>query len=424
MRGFGWVGRLVAGVAVASLLGGCASAATPLPSTSAGDTAMLQSKLDTCVPGGPECTVQLPAGTYLTKQLVANGFHGSVVGAGIDKTIIQALPGYVVGGPGYPLNNPPSASNPYPFIMAFGNNSDVTVSDLTFRVTAHDPTTGWYYPPVKATQTWLDGAIYVRGSGRFTGLSFEGGAGTIAAEGTTGVNLNNAVVLDHSLPGSVFEMTRCRVASTGNGFELFNFNGSATVGGSPADANTFVNSSGGVYNELEAATVQESYNQIETNLAASGWYGVWVYKHDTTPANVTLAHNLIAENAADMSGVFVSYDGPQSAKPLGLVVTNNTFVVGGNGSNEGIRAENATGISISDNTITGKGTHAVDLKGTADGTVSGNTLSGFTPDTSAGPAQIYLDSGTTHNRVTCAKPGDTVRNLGISNTVTGCTAAQ
>jgi hypothetical protein len=160
----GYVLRLLVGLAVAGLLGACAAGATLSPppatpaarvapsvaavaptatatptsastaaptctptATSAGkdDTAMLQAKLDACVPGGPTCTVRIPAGTYLTKQLLVNGFHGTVAGAGEATTVIQALPGYVVA-PGSVLYKPPSPTNPYPYIMTFGGGSDVS----------------------------------------------------------------------------------------------------------------------------------------------------------------------------------------------------------------------------------------------------------------------------------------------------------
>ena len=35
--------------------------------------------------------MQLAAGTYLTKQLLAKNFHGTFKGKGMDVTIIQAL---------------------------------------------------------------------------------------------------------------------------------------------------------------------------------------------------------------------------------------------------------------------------------------------------------------------------------------------
>jgi hypothetical protein len=56
------------------------------------DTANIQAALNACVAQGPGCTVQLLAGTYLTKQLVTYNFRGTFKGMGKDRTIIEALP--------------------------------------------------------------------------------------------------------------------------------------------------------------------------------------------------------------------------------------------------------------------------------------------------------------------------------------------
>jgi hypothetical protein len=56
------------------------------------DTANIQAGLDACVAYGPHCTVQFPAGNYLTKQLVAYNFQRNFKGMGQDRTIIAALP--------------------------------------------------------------------------------------------------------------------------------------------------------------------------------------------------------------------------------------------------------------------------------------------------------------------------------------------
>ena len=66
-----------------------------VPSPSGGDdTAAIQQALDTCVQQHPTgCTVQLAAGIYHTRQLVAYNFHGTLKGLGMDTTTIEAEAG-------------------------------------------------------------------------------------------------------------------------------------------------------------------------------------------------------------------------------------------------------------------------------------------------------------------------------------------
>jgi hypothetical protein len=72
------------------------------------------------------------------------------------------------------------------------------------------------------------------------------------------------------------------------------------------------------------------------------------------------------------------------------------------------------------NTINGTGYDAVALQNSSFGTVVGNNVSNFSPDSSAGLAQIYLDPSTTHDLVVCAEPSDTVLNQGTNNIVIRC----
>jgi pectin methylesterase-like acyl-CoA thioesterase len=76
------------------------TAQVPAPNGS-DDTATIQSALDACVKHGPGCTVQLQAGTYKTRQLVAKNFQGTFKGAGMATTIIEALPALPVNVPDF-----------------------------------------------------------------------------------------------------------------------------------------------------------------------------------------------------------------------------------------------------------------------------------------------------------------------------------
>ncbi len=413
------------------------------------DTVALQTALDACVPGGEGCTVRLSAGTYLTKQLAANGFHGTIVGAGEDRTTIQALPGYVVGKDVW--TGPASASNPYPYVLTFGGASDVTVSDLSLRVTESNPVPkgrpnevpkGWYntymaYPwgNLGATTTgphvtWLDGVVRVEGAAWFSRVSFEGASGPdggLNTPGVPGVNVDSAVVVDQATaPAGVFEMTACRTRNVGSAFTLAHFRGRATIGGSPAAGNTFTNSGGGQFFDLDGATVLESYDQIHADATSAGYFGAFFWKDHAAnaPSTVLLAHNRIVAAGILFGGIDVEYAAPRDTM-LHLTVTANEIVVAGAGTprstglgNWAIHAAYTSGIVISNNTISGMGYEAISLANSADSTISGNILSGFTPTGSR--ARIALDAWTTGARVTCAGPSDTVVNDGTGNTVTGC----
>lgn len=385
------------------------------------DTANIQAALDSCVAHGANCTVQLQAGTYLTYQLLVNDFHGAVVGAGQGKTVVQALPGYLVGPDIF--GAPPSSSNPYPFIASFGGVSDVTMSDFTFRVTEFEPTKGWWAAAEEAFVTYLKGDVFLAGSGRFTRMSFEGAPGTDGYDATA-VNVDSSVFVgnwDYAggvLPGGAFSLTRSRVADTANGFEVVVFKGRATVGGSPADANTFANSSGGVFLNLDGAIAQETYNRVEST--QTGFQGVAIGQTTSpaAPAGILLAHNSIVLDGLYMGGIQSWYD-PGVKAPY-LVVTNNDFRVGSgaNGTSDGMDSCNLQGATVSGNTFTGVGGIAVFLCGSSsNNAVVANDLSHFT---AGGAAQIVLDPAATHNLIVCRSRADTVYDQGTSNTVVGC----
>ena len=88
---------------------------------------------------------------------------------------------------------------------------------------------------------------------------------------------------------------------------------------------------------------------------------------------------------------------------------------------EGFGIYNTKGTAAWNNTIIGSdGFDAIGLWSSTLGTVIGNNVSGFTPDSSVGLAQIYLDHNTTHDLVVCAEPSDTVVNQGTDNLIIGC----
>ena len=397
------------------------------------DTVLLQSKLAACVPGGATCTIRLPAGTFRTRQLSATGFHGTIAGEGIGKTVIQALPGYVVT-PGYVLSRPPSATNVYPAILAFGGPSDVTITDLTFRVTEADPVPGgWYENDDRVHNTFLAYALSVQGSAHLTRVAFEGSRGSLdAGPGGQGVNLEAGVAIDGSRSpqgGDDFTMTRCTVRNAEAAVLLYRFGGHALVGGSTADGNTFVHSGAGIFTEIDGAVIEASYNRIADDISPASAIVIDVVGSVTAPSHVLVAHNRITLDAGGTQAVRASQGGQKFGVAQGagaeaafeLTVADNTLVLGGDGSDTGILLRNTVGTVVSRNTIQGKGTSAIELVGTTQATVAGNAVGGFVP---SGEAHITLDVNTSGARVNCARPADTVADQGTRNTVTGCSPSK
>ena len=157
-------------------------------------------------------------------------------------------------------------------------------------------------------------------------------------------------------------MTGCRAQNIGNAFVLAHFSGRATIGGSPATGNTFVNSDGGLYFDLDGATIQESYDSVQADATSGGLWADW-FGNDTAashPSTVVLTNNTIAVNGQNFSGigVWLNYNAaPNTPRDtmLHLTVAHNTVTIGGDGTDYAIYAQDTTEIVISDNTISGAG---------------------------------------------------------------------
>jgi hypothetical protein len=85
-------GAVVLALLPRALAGAARNAVVVPPPNGVDDTAGIQAALDECVASGPGCTVQLAAGTCLTRQLVANNFRGTFEGLGKDGTILEGSP--------------------------------------------------------------------------------------------------------------------------------------------------------------------------------------------------------------------------------------------------------------------------------------------------------------------------------------------
>lgn len=105
------------------------------PPNGVDDTAKIQGALNTCAKYGPGCTVQLVAGTYLTKQVVVYNFQGTFKGMGMNSTTIEALPNLPVTNLVVTSCQPNLTNCIWPGLFEFVDGN-ISVSDLSIKITA------------------------------------------------------------------------------------------------------------------------------------------------------------------------------------------------------------------------------------------------------------------------------------------------
>ncbi|MGC2468089.1 MAG: hypothetical protein WA517_23060 [Candidatus Acidiferrum sp.] len=413
------------------------------PPNGANDTANIQAALNACVAQGPNCTVQLQAGRYLTKQVVTYNFRGTFKGMGKDRTIIEALPNLpvvlldpVTGGECAPN----TTTCPWPSLIIFVDGN-IHISDLSIHITA---------PPGTATAGWAAFGLAV--TSLLDGLRFMGQHPTdvsidrISIEGLpddsptsfgiqiglpVGFNVVNEIIYTGELPRSstpfdyyflsgslTVRNSTFRTAIDGVSQDGFLQSSRITMGGSPTTGNHFENLYVGMDLEgSESSTFDISYN-VSSGIYASMWVIPWqpVFV-PSSPSRYLIHDNKFSTTAPNAQAVSLQ-DNP--ANPwIHAMIWNNT-IEPQDSLSDGIDVYNTKETLIWNDTITGSGYDAIGLHGSTLSTVIGNNLSGFTPDTSVGLADIYLDPSTTHDLVVCSDPSDTVLNQGSNNFVVGC----
>jgi len=404
------------------------------PPNGVDDTSNIQAALDACVAYGPGCTVQFPAGNYLTKQLVAYNLRGSFKGMGNDRTVIAALPYLFVN---IEANEPHSLCQPnptscfWPGVVIF-INGNIQVSDLSITVPAQ---------PGTATLPWtFEGVTYI---GLMDVLTFTGEhviatADRIHLEGQVdptnqyfGYNVINALHFtgefarspkpwDWYLVSGSFTVRNSSFSTAYVGISQDGFVRSSriTIGGSPDAGNIIENGYGGIDLETSQNSFFEvSYNQSSGSGAAAWVVPWWPEFVSKGPSRYLIHDNKFVATAQNADAMFL-YD--DTSNPwIQAAVWNNAVEVQDTLS-EGIGAYNTKGTAIWNNTVTGTdGNDGIGLWSATDSMVIGNNVSGFTVD-STGHAQIYLDPSTTHDLVVCGEPSDTVLNQGTQNIVIGC----
>jgi hypothetical protein len=297
------LGRLLSFLVVvllsfASAQGFDARARTVTVAPSGGDdTLAIRQAFATCAAVGPGCTVRLAEGTFFTRQHVIEGFHGSFVGAGTDRTVIEPLAPLYVTGAEMVLMNHPTDEEPWPILFLFVD-AHMTMSDLTFRVTDYEVTTPWniYGMEITALATLVS----------LTGVDVRVDVARIAMESDEGsffgVSVINGIFVQGVLPGP-----------SGGFGDRPPFTGTVTVRDS-----RFIGPDGGIsIGNLDGATVSVRDSVFE---------GVFsVFADDLNDSFVEIANNDIA-TAATAIDLSAGVHKTQTA-PSRVVIAGNTLGV-------------------------------------------------------------------------------------------------
>jgi hypothetical protein len=409
------------------------------PPNGTDDTTNIQAALDACVAYGPGCTVQLQAGNYLTKQLVAYNFRGTFKGLGMDRTTIEALPNLpvvlldpVTQGECFPN----TTTCPWPSLIIFVDG-DINISDLSIHITA---------PPGTATAPW-QGFTTLLDALRFMGqhptdvsidrISIEGlpdnsasSFGIVLGFGV-GFNVVNEIIYTGELPRSTkpfdyyllsgsltVRNSSFKTAMDGVSQDGFLRSSHVTIGGSPSTGNTFEN----VYVGMDIEASESSVFEISHNESSGIANGMWVIPWQpvfvpSSPSLYLIHDNKFLTTGSPAQGIFLFND---PTNPWIEAMIWNNSVEPQDILSDGIDANNTKGTAIWNNNITGTGFDAIGLFGSTLSRVIGNNVSGFTPDPSVGLAQIYLDPATTQDLIVCAESNATVLNQGTNNIIIGC----
>jgi len=417
------------------------------PPNGADDTTNIQKALDACVTYGKNCTVQLAAGTYLTRQLVAYNFQGTFKGMGKGITVIQALPYLPVTLDFLQPCLPNTTTCLWPTLMIFVDGN-ISISDLSVHMIATDGTATAPWPGSGGGATYIDTGIRLMGQHSTTNVHID----RVEMEGSPdstsgfGFNVNNGIMYTGELSGSsanpidspcgagggfyfvsgFYTVRNSSFKSMGDGVSQDGCVRSTrvTIGGSPSTGNTFENHNTGI--DLESA--ENSNFEVSYNVASGIGFSMWVVPWfesvflPSKPSRYSIHDNTFLTTAPDATGVLLYSDTPDD-RWIDAVIWNNNIQLQ-YGPSDGIDAINTRGTVIWNNTITGSGWDAIGLAGSTSSTLMLNNVSGFAPDPSTGStAPIYLDPGTSRDIVVCAESTDTVFNQGTNNVLVGCQQA-
>ena len=412
------------------------------PPSGGDDTAVLQAALDNCMANNPAgCTIQLSAGTYQSQQLIAENFHGTVQGMGMDVTTIEVLAPLVVTVSDQDVqNNPPSRTNKWPVLLTF-TGGDITVSDLTFKVSAYNPTTPWCYGGAGCGQTWLEAPVGVVGYGSSANLlvervGFEGDRGQIDAF----TNYNNGVLFfggrGQPLAGRL-KLVSSRVKHASCGFEVAIVrDAKVTIGGfedsqegdgedsQEGDGNLFEDSQeGGCILDADHSVFRYSGNTVR--LAAFRYAGLFVlqgvFSMPNRPSRFFVHHNTFELTGGNQTGISV-IDRKQftgQGKSADVFISENSIGLAGLGAvpRAGIELVFTVESVVANNQLSGSALYGIAVRGGTGCRLLVNDVA----DVTARIAQIWLNPLTSGCRVVGNGRPTLVLDQGTGNTLINVT---
>ena len=402
------------------------------PPNGVDDTANIQGALNVCVKYGPGCTVQLAAGTYLTKQVVAYNFQGTFKGMGMNSTTVEALPNLPVTNQLVTSCQPNLTDCLWPGLFEFVDGN-ISISDLSIKITAVPATLPWTDEVDTATHTMLYDVLGFMGQHptdvTIDRIRMEGQPSSLSTD--WGYNVTNGAHYSGELPRSsapfdyYFLSGSLTVQSSffNNLFvavsqDAYSRSSRITIGASPSAGNHLENTCGGLDMEASENSVFEiSYNESSGTCAGMWVVPTWVPFVPTSPSQYFIHDNKFVGTEQNADGMYLDDEVPPFIQ---AAVWNNTAEVQANLS-EGIGVYNTKGTAVWNNSVVGSdGTDGIGLWSTSFDAAANNNVSAFTVDSTSGLAQIYLDPSTTNDLVVCAERSDTVLNQGTNNAIIGC----
>lgn len=383
------------------------------------DTAAVQAALDACLLFGPGCTVQLSEGTFRTQQLLTHGFHGTFRGAGQEVTVLEPFERFTVSSDEVAIGRPPSSDNPWPFHVTFVGG-DVTVSDLTFRMTEAEPAHPWTLFGMEFTV--MASSLVITGERAdavLERITVQGAEG-----GFEGYNIINGIYIEGLLPDAEGNPTRplrgtfavrdSAFRQVAWGSPLFNLIDSQAV----ILGNTYEDLMVGMdMQDLIGSTVE-----IRDNVMRDVGGGVEVIQGSWAVPSASSTVLIQRNDIAGPSSFGIGLSGAEDADTLRAIVRDNVFELQGDAT--GVVSRHTVGAIVHENVMRGSARAAVAI-GVAeeDGPpppvrgwlIASNDVS----ELDVSEAQVMLGPGSQDSTVVCAGPGE-VTDLGERNRV-ACT---
>ncbi len=408
------------------------------------DTGNIRSAFEACVAAGPRCTVRLSAGRFYSNNIFVQNFNGYFRGAGRSATVIDTLRGLDPSLPGLALtqSNPSDPSTLYPYLFFFGfEGGDVTISDLSFDITAAHPAETWIVEDFASNDVRNIVRITGNADSAFERVGFTGHEGIWDPFYGMSFNVGTAITiagrehLNHPGGSTLFiEPTSGAHTISGCTFDYVEWGvltgsltgGKLTVGGTPDETNVFDTPVAALFaSDVRGSDVVFSYNDVRSEFMAGAWVlqGFSDVSFDPSlpalSARVFIGHNHIQASGTS-DGVALWDFGPLvgAGKTMDAVVADNSIILD-NSQYGGVGMLFAQDTVVLGNRISGTGLAGIYM-GVSGDTVTGSLLVGNDVQrVEALVAPIWLGPGTSGCIVIGHYTADDVLDEGTGNILLG-----